>query len=664
VGETLSALLAGSDRADVVHLSAYSGQVSRLLADLRIQPAVRPEHLLVRRTALSRLKKTESWRGMRPWWPLVVENLLQVAWNEVIHPDLDAWDAAAHDSAPDTSLLEELPSLYHAIPSRDPEERAARRGILDERRAEVYNSLRAANRPLVSIIVTGNTDQEIFLRTIQALIEHTATIPFEVIVVLDPALSETVGTALEHLGVLLLTDSNNQSGSERQAMAVEKALGEYFAFVDASTEVQAGWMTALYHAACEEGADVTGGYLQYPDGKVAHAGIAFDESSRPMWVHLESTNLLPSLYQRRVYQAVDGRLVLVSRNCWEQVGGAKGRYDEQLDFVDFCLRSRYLGFRIVYEPKARATCHQHQMEVPLPDEWIDYHAGKVGADVDAYAHLDGYRSVREGKNVRFVPLGRSTAPGRREPEEDAMNEQSSIKSATGVAEKDQDPLHDLLSRAETLIKDGKFDIAEEALVKARQQVNGNVRNRVMYWTLLGDARFRLNRSEEAYACYRKAVSDDPSAERAWIGIATYHLVNGELEEADGIFTKVSELNPANMRAYLGKGNVELRRGASGSALELFCRAASLEPGYRPAIVGLVAAAVQAEDMNAARSPLQAYLTLHPDDVEARFHLAAVLYGDQQLDAARLEAIRVLETRPDHKGARELLDHIPGDPGVS
>lgn len=666
VEDTLQSMIVASADADVVHLSAYSGQASKAMGDLRVQPTIRPEHLLIRSAALHRRTRASNWRGNRPWWPLIAENLLERTWSEVIHPDHEATDAGAHDLQPDLALLEEMPVFYRSIPSRSPEERKRRKSVLDERRAEVYAEARTSNHPVASVLLTGTTDRDVFLRTMQSVIENTETIPFEVIAVLEPSLASELGAALDRLGVLLVEVDKDLSKPEQLTRAVEKAQGRYLITLDTAIEVHAGWLPALVHASCEESAGIVGSFIQQESGKVDHAGIAFNDRGEPVRLQYGKTSLLKSLYQRRLFQAVDGDFALVKRTWWDRVGGFDSNIDESYSFVDLALRARYLGCRVAYEPSARGTLLRQRTLTALPEEWATMHVGKVKPDLNAYTRLDGYKVEEAEGTSRTIPMGR-TVPSHTSAEESGMNDpksqtmdHSSSKSSAGKTP----TLNDLLSRAETLIKDGRFDVAEDSLIKARQQVNGNVRSRVMYWTLLGDARFRLNKTDEAYSCYRKAVSDDPSAERAWIGIGTYHLVKDELDAADQIFSKVVELNPGNMRGHLGKGNVELRRGNTRDALGSFVRASELDPGYRPAIVGLVAAAVQAEEMAQAEPPLERYLAIHPDDFEARFHLAAVLFGKRETDRARMEAVRVLETKPEHKGARELLAHLPGEPSVS
>ncbi|GBE30304.1 MAG TPA: hypothetical protein ENH10_00400 [Bacteroidetes bacterium] len=218
---------------------------------------------------------------------------------------------------------------------------------------------------------------------------------------------------------------------------------------------------------------------------------------------------------------------------------------------------------------------------------------------------------------------------------------------------------DMLVRADTLIKGGDYSDAESELLDMQSSLNGCKHENVTFWTLLGDATFRQNRPKEAYECYCKAVKDDASAERAWIGIGAYHLISEELEEAHSIFNRVTSLNPINSRGHLGLGNTFLKEDKPAEAIPHFKEALRIDSGFRHAVIGLVAAAVQAEKMEDAIQGLTSYLNERPEDVEVRFHLAAIYFGTNEIKLASEHAIKVLKVNPDHSGAQQIMSHLTG-----
>jgi len=218
---------------------------------------------------------------------------------------------------------------------------------------------------------------------------------------------------------------------------------------------------------------------------------------------------------------------------------------------------------------------------------------------------------------------------------------------------------DMLVKADALIKGGDYSDAESELLEMQSSLNGCKHEYVTFWTLLGDATFRQNRPKEAYQCYIKAVKDDASAERAWVGIGAYHLISEELEEAHSIFKRVTSLNPVNSRGHLGLGNTFLKEDKPTEAIPHFKEALRIDQGFRHAVIGLVAAAVQAEKMEDAIHGLTGYLNERPEDVEVRFHLAAIYFGTNQTKLASEHAIEVLKVNPDHSGAQQIMSHLAG-----
>jgi len=370
--------------------------------------------------------------------------------------------------------------------------------------------------------------------------------------------------------------------------------------------------------------------------------------------------------KRRFYQAVTGACMLVRKELYEKLNGLDESYLNGFEDIDFCLRARQEGVKVIYEPDAVVIHHCEQTpgrkdhDVANIEQFLRNWAGKIEPDFHLYAQLDGFRlEERNGKKV-MISINQIATPQVRK-EVGSMEEMTMVQPAPNLVNKglesEQKALNEMIKKADILIKEGQFNDAERLLLGGQDHINGNLRNRAMFWTLLGDARFRLDRPEEALQCYQKAVSADASAERAWIGIGAYKLIHGELDQAEDIFSKIVSLSPENSRGFMGLGNVYLKRGNHSKALDYFKEAARLAPDHRPAIVGLVASAVQAGRMSEAQFPLEQYLNIKADDIEARFHLAAILFGSQDTVRAREEAEKVLRVKPDHRGAKELMNHL-------
>ena len=95
------------------------------------------------------------------------------------------------------------------------------------------------------------------------------------------------------------------------------------------------------------GAAICGTRLLFPDGTIQHAGVVFGAGTTGPY-HLDRRR--PGHLVSRVprdFQAVTGACLLVRTSLWRDLGGLDASYPFGLEDVDFCLRARQRGARIV-----------------------------------------------------------------------------------------------------------------------------------------------------------------------------------------------------------------------------------------------------------------------------------------------------------------------------
>jgi len=94
-------------------------------------------------------------------------------------------------------------------------------------------------------------------------------------------------------------------------------------------------------------AGVCGARLLFPDASVQHCGVVFGAGARgPYHVHRGRPG---HAVARSVaeFQAVTGACLLARREVWDALGGLDEDYPFGLEDVDFCLRARQQGWRVV-----------------------------------------------------------------------------------------------------------------------------------------------------------------------------------------------------------------------------------------------------------------------------------------------------------------------------
>jgi GT2 family glycosyltransferase len=126
--------------------------------------------------------------------------------------------------------------------------------------------------------------------------------------------------------------------------------------------INADWLDAMLEYAHQPQIGAVGAKLFYPDGRLQHVGVAVGVcgvAAHLLHQHPGGTQGCGGIaVSVRNCSAVTGACLLTRRDVYDEAGG----FDEALalDFndVDFCLRVRRAGYRIVFTPHARLFHHE------------------------------------------------------------------------------------------------------------------------------------------------------------------------------------------------------------------------------------------------------------------------------------------------------------------
>ncbi|MBO0730921.1 MAG: glycosyltransferase [Acidimicrobiaceae bacterium] len=132
-----------------------------------------------------------------------------------------------------------------------------------------------------------------------------------------------------------------------------EAHGDVLVFLNNDTFVLQDWLPALIRSFADQSVTAAGSLLLYPNGRVQHAGVAFDQHG-PFHVFSGLPPDCPVVQDPRDCQAVTGASLAVRRDDFEAVGGFDGSYQNSGEDIDLCLRLRERGGRIRYIPDSVA----------------------------------------------------------------------------------------------------------------------------------------------------------------------------------------------------------------------------------------------------------------------------------------------------------------------
>jgi GT2 family glycosyltransferase len=257
-----------------------------------------------------------------------------------------AWDSAGSDlsrllAEPEQSVKHIPRVLFHA---------RSRTAATRERQGRTVSGT-----PLASIVICSKTPR-LLARCLRAIDRHTAYPARQIVVVEhgpDPLPVNSKYVRVPYTGPFNFAAMNNAG--------VKAASGEIVVLLNDDIEpISADWLSELIAHAQRPEIGVAGARLLYPNGTIQHAGMAvgiMDGAGHPNRGGFETAHWPWSRYTRNV-SAVTGACMAVRRSVWDELGGFDGTFPVNYNDVDFCLRARRAGYRVVYEPAAVLRHHE------------------------------------------------------------------------------------------------------------------------------------------------------------------------------------------------------------------------------------------------------------------------------------------------------------------
>jgi GT2 family glycosyltransferase len=144
---------------------------------------------------------------------------------------------------------------------------------------------------------------------------------------------------------------------------IAAAEGDHIILFNDDLEVIDGdWMTSMLEYSQDPAIGAVGAQLLYPDGRLQHVGMLLGVNGIAAHAFHQHPGTVAgyfgSVIGPRNYSAVTGACLMSRRAVFLEVGGLDEIFPIDFNDVDYCLRVRRAGYRIVYTPYARLVHHE------------------------------------------------------------------------------------------------------------------------------------------------------------------------------------------------------------------------------------------------------------------------------------------------------------------
>ena len=250
----------------------------------------------------------------------------------------------------------------------------------------------------VSIVMPVFNKAGLTFKCLRSVIEETAPGSYEIIVV-DNASTDETARLLAHVeGLRVIRNDVNRGFVDACNQGAQAARGRLLLFLNNDTFLFEEWLPAMVDLMGRDPCvGAVGAQLIYPDGRLQEAGgIIWSDGSGWNYGRGDDRHRPEYAYLREV-DYCSGACLLVRREPFEALGGFDARYaPAYYEDTDLCFELRRLGYRVVYQPRARI---------------VHVEGATAGTAVTS-----GFKRYQEINRVKFVDKQRSALARQHPPD--------------------------------------------------------------------------------------------------------------------------------------------------------------------------------------------------------------------------------------------------------
>lgn len=239
---------------------------------------------------------------------------------------------------------------------------------------EGYHRVRygIVGRPLVSVVIptasgrgpigAGGKDEYFVLKCVESIRKKSTYGNVEIVISDNGDMPPDLSEALAKYDVVRAPFLKKFNLAVKLNDGAAASRGEHVVLLNDDIEViSPDWIEEMLGFSQLRGVGAVGCKLLFPDGLIQHAGVIVTDGNpgHPYYrFPADHPGYFYSVQAHRNFTAVTGACVMCPREAYFSVGGFSPEFPLNYNDVDFCLKLREKGYRVVYTPYAELYHHE------------------------------------------------------------------------------------------------------------------------------------------------------------------------------------------------------------------------------------------------------------------------------------------------------------------
>jgi GT2 family glycosyltransferase len=241
---------------------------------------------------------------------------------------------------------------------------------VEPREFEIYQRVRyplPEPHPLLSIIIPSRDQSALLEKCVGSVLHKNDYTNFEIIILENNSVEEQTHELYRRLRkdrrIQIVESAGDFNFSRLINLGGNRARGPIFLLLNNDVEIMnADCLSELVSQVSRPEIGIAGARLWYPNGTLQHGGVILGVggvASHIDGIRRHEPGYFARQHLAQDFCAVTAACLMVRREVFEKLGG----FDEAhlpvtFNDVDFCLRARKLGWRIIYSPYAELIHHE------------------------------------------------------------------------------------------------------------------------------------------------------------------------------------------------------------------------------------------------------------------------------------------------------------------